>query len=200
MKGAAVPTSADVRKACEFCRAILESRSEADWSVRAGSLEWDCRQTVAHISDALGFYAMHLGGRATHWLKFDIVPHADASNRHLGRLVGATGEVLAQVLDAAPEDAEAFHHSGMWDKTGFAAMGCLEALVHTGDVIRGLGGDFDPPRDVCDRVIQRLFPDVPPDHDSWSALWWATGRGVLPGRTSLGARWMEYWMRRWGRS
>jgi hypothetical protein len=78
------PISPDhVRAAARLCRQTLEPVVNQDWTVRAGSLEWDCRQTTAHIADALGFYAAHLGSRATEWLKFDVVPHADATNLHL---------------------------------------------------------------------------------------------------------------------
>lgn len=191
------PSSSDVRTAGEFCRETLESLSEEDWLMGAGTLEWNCRATVAHISDALGFYGIHLAARATAWLKFDVVPHGDASNRHLARLVGATGEVLAQVVDAAPPGVRAYHHSGMWDRHTLAAFGCLEAIVHTGDVAAGLSVPYQPPRDVCDRVATHLFAPARRDEDPWSVLWWATGRGDLEGEPRLGATWMTYWMQAW---
>ena len=166
----------DVRAAANLCRQTLEPHVERDWSVLAGGLEWDCRFTVGHISDALGFYACHLAARATEWLKFDVVPHDDATNTHLVRLVEATGEVLAQVIEAAPDDVRAFHHSGMWDKSGFAAMACEEALVHTGDVARGLDIHYDPPGDLCERVVKTLHPQVEVAEDWWAVMWRATGR------------------------
>ena len=168
-------TADDVRAAAGICRTTLEPHVDRDWSVPADSLEWDCRFTVGHISDALGFYAAHLGSRATQWLKFDVVPHDDATNGHLVRLVVAMGEVLAQVLEAAPDDVQAFHHSGMWDKTGFAAMGCFETLVHTGDVARGLEISFDPPQDLCERIVRRFRPE-PDEGDWWAAMWKLSGR------------------------
>lgn len=192
-------TAEDVRVAARLCRMTLEPLVEADWSARAGSLEWDCRQTVAHISDALGFYAVHLASRATGWLKFDVVPHGDATNLHLARLVDATGELLSQVVEAAPSEARAFHHSGMWDKHGFAAMGCLEALVHMGDVAAGLQVTFEPPDALCRRLVDHLFVGAPSDENSWAVLWWATGRGELPQRTRLGADWEAYWLKRMDR-
>jgi hypothetical protein len=83
----------------------------------------------------------------------------------------------------------------MWDKFGFAAMGCLEVLVHTGDVAVGLGTVFDPPREVCQRVVEHLFVGAPRDEGPWRVLWWATGRGGLPGRERLAADWMAYWLK-----
>jgi hypothetical protein len=195
MSGHSMSSADDVRTASRLCRATLEPHVERDWNVKAGDLEWDCHTTVGHVADALGFFAAHLGSRSTKWLKFDIVPHAEATNLHLLRLVDAMGELLTQVIDAASDDARAFHHSGLWDRTAFAAMGSLEALVHTGDVAMGLRIPFEAPRDMCRRVVQRLFQGAPPDEDPWRVLLWATGRADLAGRESLGADWGAYWMR-----
>lgn len=188
----------EVRRTSKLCRAQLEPHVDRDWTVPAGLLEWSCRETVAHIADALGFYTTHLASRATEWLKFDIVPHADATNVHLLRLVEAVGAAFAYVIEATPPDVQAFHHSGMWDRRGFAAMGCLETLVHTGDVADGLGIPFHPPRDVCRAVVEQLFVGAPRDRDPWEVLWWATGRGELFGRERLGADWLTYWVKHRG--
>ncbi len=139
-------------------------------------------------------YAVHLAYRASDWLKFDVVPHRDASNLHLLRLVEAAGATCATVLDATPADARAFHHSGIWDTSGFVAMACLEVIVHTGDVTIGLDIPFDPPRDVCRRTLDRLCPSAPRDEDPWTVLWWATGRGELAGHHRLGSDWETYWL------
>ncbi len=194
MSSGSIPTAADVREVSRLCRAILEPHAEEDWTVAAGPLEWECRTTVGHIADALAFYAAHLGSRSTGWLKFDVVPHSDATNLHLVRLVEAMGEVLAQVIEAATDDIRAFHHSGLWNRTGFAAMGCEETLVHTGDVAIGLEIPFEAPREISRRVVRYLFPEAPHDEDPWRVLWWATGRGEMGGRESLGADWGRYWI------
>ncbi len=50
---------------------------------------------------------------------------------------------------------------------------------------QGLGLALDPPRDVCTRVLARMFPHAVADLaglDPWSGLLWATGRIALPGR------------------
>ncbi len=185
----------DVRVVGRFSREILERAPECDWEVRAGAHDWDCRTTAAHIADALAFFGGHLAARSTQWLKFDLVPHANASNRHLARLIDAMAQVLAQVIEATPEDARAFHHSGMWDKSGFAAMASLESVVHTGDIAVGLGIEFDPPRDLCQRIVDRLFVGRSGDEDPWQLLWWGTGRGDLPGRERLGPGWETYWLK-----
>jgi hypothetical protein len=79
----------------------------------------------------------------------------------------------------------AYHGFGVSDPEGFAAMGVVETLVHTGDLADGLGLAWDPPAALCARVLHRLFPDAPPDTDPWRTLLWATGRAELPGRPRL---------------
>lgn len=174
--------------------AVLNGLSDRDWSVPAGPLQWDCRTTAAHIADALAFYAAHLGARAADWLKFDVVPHADASNRHVARLIEAMGNVLAYVAKATPADVRAYHHSGMWGREVFAAFGCLEALVHTGDIAAGLEAPYEPPDDLCRRVVTTLFAGAPQSQDPWLVMLWATGRGELRDAPPLGPDWLLYWV------
>jgi hypothetical protein len=71
----------------------------------------------------------------------------------------------------------------MADPAGFAGMGCVEVLIHGEDIARGLGLTLDPPREVCARVLARMFPqhDVS-GLDPWTALLWAADRAELPGR------------------
>jgi hypothetical protein len=69
-------------------------------------------------------------------------------------------------------------------------MGVTETLVHGHDAAQGLGVPWEPPADLCARVLSRLFPGAPADAPPWAVLLWATGRGDLPGRPRLGEwRW-----------
>ena len=68
---------------------------------------------------------------------------------------------------------------GIGDPEGFAAMGVVEVLVHMRDVAAGLGIDWTPPEDLCDRVLYRLFPGRADRTPRWETLLWATGRGEL---------------------
>ncbi len=54
--------------------------------------------------------------------------------------------------------------------------------MHTHDLAAGLGLGWEPPAEVCARVLDRLFPDVPAGAAPWPTLLWATGRIALPGR------------------
>lgn len=181
----------DLTSAAEASRAALEPHLDADWSVPAGDLRWDCRRTVDHVADALLLYAVHLATRATARLRplRDGDPEADREAA-LAAVTDAAA-VLTQVVASASRGARAFHPAGMADRSGFIAMGCDEILVHTADVATGLGVAFDPPDHLPERVLRRLFPWAPDDVDPWDGLLWANGRTELPGHGRLGPDW--YW-------
>lgn len=92
----------------DSARAILEPHLGADWTVARGRMEWDYRTSVGHVADALAFIAAHLGSSSTEWLKFDVLPHADATSLHLVRLAEAMGGVRGQVIDTASNEISAF--------------------------------------------------------------------------------------------
>jgi hypothetical protein len=93
----------------------------------------------------------------------------------LANLLG-TAAILADVVRAAGPGVRAYHPSGLADPEGFVAMGCDEALVHGWDIAEGLDVDFEPPVELAERVLRRLFPWAPEDEHPWDALLWANGR------------------------
>jgi hypothetical protein len=69
-------------------------------------------------------------------------------------------------------------------------MGVTETLLHGHDAAQGLGVPWDPPADLCARVLSRLFPGAPADAPPWVALLWSSGRADLPDRPRPGEwRW-----------
>jgi hypothetical protein len=84
-------------------------------------------------------------------------------------------------VGAAGPDDRAWHSFGIGDRTGFAAMGTDEMLVHGADIALGLGLAFSPPLALCLPVVRRLFPWAPPVEvrEAWPALLWANGRARL---------------------
>ena len=42
----------DLEEAVGCVVAALQPAADADWSVRAGTIEWSCRQTAEHIGQA----------------------------------------------------------------------------------------------------------------------------------------------------
>ncbi|WP_405783088.1 hypothetical protein [Streptomyces sp. NBC_00859] len=195
------PVSAeDLDRAVQLAVHTLRDAPAHAWDGRAGSLEWDCWETVEHLSDDLFAYAAQLGPRVPP-LDTDVPfvwerrrPGGPANAIHADRAAGPSG--LLQVLEASgallvamvrttPPETRAHHTFGVSDPEGFAAMGIVETLVHTHDLAEGLGLVHCPPAGLCARVLARLFPDAPPAAEPWPTLLWATGRGELPGRARL---------------
>src|SRR5690606_3893428 len=183
-----------VEEAVADCVRALGAVADRDWrAVRAGRLEWDCRRTAEHIAEDLITYAGQLAGRAADaYVPFEIVLDDGTDNAGALHVIRTTGALLAATLRTTPRAVRAFHpypfrHA---DRTGFAAMGVAEVLLHTHDVTEGLGVAYEPPAALAEFVLTRIFPEVMPGPAPWPTLLWATGRGDLPGREPVTAwRW-----------
>ena len=199
-----VPVTADdLDRAVQLAVSVLTGAPDDGWDRRAGSLEWDCWETVEHLSDDLFAYALQLGPRKP---PVDGAVPVVADSRRPGgpgiasrvdreagpagllQVLEANGALLVAMVRVTPPQVRAHHIFGVSDPDGFAAMGIVETLVHTHDVAEGLGLAWQPPADLCSRVLARLFPDAPHTTDPWRTLLWATGRTELPGLARL-TRW-----------
>nr|WSS68163.1 VOC family protein [Streptomyces sp. NBC_01175] len=201
LTGTRLPVTADdVTLAVRLAVDTLAAPPVDDWHIPAGSLTWDCWETVEHLSDDLFAYAVQLGPRRPS-LETE-VPYRWAPDREGGpsnsvfadpgagtagllQTLEASGALLTAMVRTASPDLRSYHSHGVSDPEGFAAMGIVETLVHTHDVAAGLSLSWTPPRDLCDRVLARLFPDAPDDEDRWTVLLWSTGRADLPGRAGV---------------
>lgn len=190
-------TADDLDHAVHLALATLRQAPPAAWEHRAGSLEWDCWETVEHLADDLFAYAAQLGPRRppldgeVPFVWESRRPGGPANAVHADRAAGpggllrvleACGALLVAMVRTTAPEVRAHHVFGASDPAGFAAMGVVETLVHTHDLAEGLGLDWQPPAGLCARVLARLFPDAPADVEPWAALLWATGRAALPGR------------------
>lgn len=165
--------------------AVLTPHDGVDWQVPAGSLDWSCWQTAAHVAHDLLAYAGQLAARATAgYLPFDLVVAPEASPREVLGVVSACGRLLSSAVADAGAGPVAWHW-GMADAAGFAAMGVAETLVHTYDITRGLGVVWFPPESLCQLVVARLLPNSPPG-PATEVLLWATGRADLEGHPRVG--------------
>lgn len=189
-------TADDLDRAVQLAVAALRQAPATAWDEKAGSLEWDCWETVEHLSDDLFAYAAQLGPR-TPPMEGEVpfiwesrrpggpknAVHADRAAGPAGLLqvLEACGALLVAMVRTTPSRTRAFHGFGVSDPEGFAAMGIVETLVHTHDLAEGLGLAWTPPSDICSRVLTRLFPDAPQATDPWPTLLWVTGRAELPG-------------------
>lgn len=185
-------TAEDLTRSVDLVVETLGRGGDLDWSVPAGTLEWDCRRTAEHLARCLIAYTGQLAVQpGDRYVGFAAFADDDAGPAEVVEFVLAGGRILAAVVRASPPAARAYHPYGTSDPEGFAGMGCVETLIHGYDIAGGLGLAFDPPRDVCARVLARMFPDVAttgPEADPWTALRYATGRIALPGRPRL-TRW-----------
>lgn len=188
-------TAEDVTACVGAAVAALSPASGADWSVRAGDLEWDCWETAEHVADDLFFYAAQLGapdfagnlplraepnhpGGEPNTIR---VP-AEAGAAGLLAVLTAMGALLAAMVRTAGPGTRGHHAFGAADGSASAAMGVLETLVHVHDLAGGLGVGWDPDRELCARVLARLMPEVPRTDDAWADLLWACGRIELADR------------------
>lgn len=186
-----------VRRAVAHCLDSLEGIPAARWHDRAGDLEWTRRETLEHLADDLLTYALRFGlaqpmGVPRVPLRVSrerpegpanvIFGDPEAGPAGLLTVVEACGGLLAAVVDTADADTLAPHVFGASDPEGFAAMGIVETLVHTYDITQGLDRAGEPPQDLSERALARLFPDVPAIGTPWSTLLWATGRTETPDR------------------
>ncbi|OLT30228.1 hypothetical protein BJF79_09820 [Actinomadura sp. CNU-125] len=187
----------DLDRTVDLAVAALRAAPPDAWDAKAGSLDWTCWETVEHLADDLFAYAVQIGPRTPPmdglvpfvWESRRLGGPANAvhANRDAGpsgllQVLEASGALLVAMARVTRPHVRAHHVFGASDPEGFAAMGVVETLVHTHDLAEGLGLPWDPPADVCARVLARLFPDAPSDEPPWPTLLWATGRADLPGR------------------
>jgi hypothetical protein len=177
-------TADDLDAALDCVATTLGPATDKDWTALPGTGDRDCWHTAEHVGDCLLSYAGQLVARpAARYVRFLATADKDASAAEVLEFAVAGGRILAATVRTAAPQVRAYHPTGMADPEGFAGMGCVEVLVHGADVARGLGPLLDPPRDLCARVLARMFPQVSADLaevDPWQALLWATGRLDLP--------------------
>ncbi|MET9149484.1 GNAT family N-acetyltransferase [Streptomyces sp. NPDC004042] len=185
-----------VERAVADAVAMLRTVVDREWDgVRAGRLEWDCRQTAEHVAGDLLAYAGQLAGRAADaYVPFEITLDEGTGNADVLDVIVATGALLASTVRTTPAEVRAFHPYPFRgaDREGFTAMAVAEVLLHTHDIAAGLGLVHEPPAELAEGVLERLFPHVRPAEAPWPTLLWATGRGDLPGRAPVsGWRWIN---------
>jgi hypothetical protein len=173
---------ADVTAAADVSVAALAGYTDIDWEqVPAAELDWSCWQTALHMVDCLYFYAMQVVyGNQDGYLCTELALDDSASPPRLLAALGAHAELLQRIARSAAPDLRAHHTYGVSDAAGFAAMGVVETLIHTVDVVRGLNpaDQWRPPAELAAPVIARLFPHAP-SGDPTDVLLYCCGRAAL---------------------
>ena len=180
--------SRDVDQAVAEMVRVLSPHTTQDWQTRAGSLEWTCWKTAAHIAHDLLAYAGQVAARPiTAYLSFDLTVSADATPQDVLGVVIACGGLLSSAIATAHPETRAWHH-GPCNLSGFAAMGVAETLLHTYDITQGLEVPWVPPEHLSSAVLSRLMPDAPAG-DPVQVLLWSHGRAELDGQPHI-ASWV----------
>jgi len=159
------------------CVDVILGGSDAEWSLKAGRLDWDCRATVLHIaSDFVGYAGQMTAPRLAGYVPFDVVLEGDPDAVALAEVVRATGGLLSSVGRTTSLETLSWHPYGMAGPADFCAMGAVEALVHAHDLSEGLGVTWEPPGWLVGRVLGQLFNLDQAGEGHWSDLLLATGR------------------------
>ena len=169
---------------------LLRTYADRDWkAAQAGDLTWSCWDTALHVADDLYFYAAQLIYKplAGH-VPTELSPDDTATVPRLLDMVSVHAELLRRTVLAADPADRAHHVYGTSDPEGFTAMGLVEILVHTYDLVRGLdpGSSWRPPASLAEPGLLRLFPQAPAGDPS-DALLYCCGRiplGPLPRLTT----------------
>ena len=153
----------DLERAVQAMIETLAPLMAYDWSARAGTLEWSCRETLVHIGHDLLAYAAQFAGRAQDaYLPMDLVIRDEAAPSDVLAVVEACGALLVAALRTAGPNTRAWHF-GPSDASGFATLGVAEILIHTYDITQGFKVKWRPPADLSTAVLARLVPDAPTD-------------------------------------
>ena len=173
---------ADPRAAASASVAALAGYTDLDWQqAQAADLQWSCWKTALHMIDCQYFYAMQIiHARIDDYLCTELAPDDSASPPRLLDALSAHADLLYRIARSADPDVRAHHNYGVSDPPGFAAMGVVETLIHTFDVVRGLNpaDPWRPPAELAAPVNARLFPDAP-SGDPTDVLLYLCGRANL---------------------
>ncbi|MFG3442989.1 maleylpyruvate isomerase N-terminal domain-containing protein [Nonomuraea sp. NPDC047897] len=165
---------------------LMEKGLDQDWSRPAGETDWSLRELIDHITlGVMGYAGLLVARPADRYiaLRTGNDPHAPVAECLESITIAAT--LLSHTVRATGPEVRAHHPWGTSDRTGFAAMGAVEILVHAHDMTRTLGFDWTPPDDLAEPVVERLFPAAPAGHAPGRTLLWACGRVALPGLPRL---------------
>lgn len=105
------PIPDDLVRAIDQCRRTLEPGVDADWSARAGGIEWTCHQTLEHLCGLS--YATQLATLAKTFRPLALRVAPAAPTPQLLDTMHTMALVLAEVARAATPTARAFHPAGM---------------------------------------------------------------------------------------
>lgn len=185
-------TAEDFRAITDDLAGRFAQLPDGSWDKPALELEWDCRETAAHMMDDFAFYALQLSGRKPPQKDYVVLldpppwrpggpeilfwPDPATGTEGIVSCFDAAAGLLYAVSATAPAGHRGYHPAGTSDASGFAAMGIAEAVLHGFDILAAQGIDYRPDEAVIDRMLDRIFPTVERTGDPWQDLLAASGR------------------------
>lgn len=179
-----------LRATLEVCRRYLDDLPSDAWSADVPLMKDTVRGTVMHIAQCGFWYSVDLSAGTPELPTAEIQLKTDVTPADAVRTLMTAGRLLAATVDGAGPGERGWHPAGNADPAGFAAMGCDELLVHTADIATATGVPFQPPDEVAEATLRRLFPWAPAEVSPWPGLLWANDRVDLPDRPRPGSGWV----------
>lgn len=179
-------TVADFAEVAALSIGVWSAVPDDDWASPAATLEWSRFETADHTIDCVFSYAFFLASRSQDaYPPFGEVHALDGATRRdlVDGLRAMTNLLTAAVTTAPPET-----RSIIWRRpkptTGapndFAARGAHELALHTYDICAGTDVAFNPPRDLCQRLVDHTvdwpYGTLQRTDDPWSDLLARSGR------------------------
>ena len=162
----------------------LEQVVDQDWSLPAGSLAWTCWQTIDHTIDCVHSFALQIAAEADGGFLPLAPMHAEvtASPADLLRCLRGVSALLVAVARECPQDRTASDGIVILNIADWRARAAYEVVLHTYDVVIGLGGSFSVSDRLAASIIEsevlwmfdRRRPQGAPD--SWMGLVEGSGR------------------------
>ena len=185
-----IPDGNLLSAALDDARASLRQVPDDGWGLPAAGLDWTCRETMAYILDVLGAYAMQLSGTHGHegyaaLMEFSLTPGRPAcifwpeesgGTRAVLDCLDAIGGLLVAVIASVPADRTGWHPYGNPDRSALAAMGVVELVLHTRDILGAHHIDYAAPAQLVAPCLDRIFAHAERSDDPWQDLLAATGR------------------------
>ncbi len=186
------PGARELRTALDDAVARLRALPDAAWDAPALGLDWTCRETAAHVLDDFAGYALQLSGAHPHGTSylpleegirprpdgpsFVLWPQERGGTATIADCFDAVGGLLEAVVASVPPERVGWHPYGDADRSGFAAMGIVELVAHTHDILAAHGIPYRADDAVVAQVLDRIFPATERTVDPWLDLLTATGR------------------------
>ncbi len=149
---------------------------DADWSVKAGTLEWDVDYTIGHMAGGMAKHTVYLATRSPRFIAVSTGGWSGATRTERIEAITDVARGVLEVARAAPPGPIAYHVTGMQTAESYVVMDCVELLVHTYDVCEGLGMPFEPPDSLCQPVLASRYPAHAGEPEPWPTLLWVNGR------------------------